>query len=117
MIAAPPFLDALQTKLDALINGSPIKFDPESIELSDTARSTIKQVAETAHCPPEAKLQITVSARYEDAEKAKQISQQRADAVAKELVADGFAAERIAATGIGNADTGADAATVRIKVA
>jgi outer membrane protein OmpA-like peptidoglycan-associated protein len=107
-----------QPKVDELLNGSPIRFDPDSVALSDPSKAVLKQVAEAVHCPPESKIEVTAAARFEDAKKADEVSQQRADAVARELVAGGIAAERITAKGVGNQGVAADntALTVKIRV-
>ncbi|WP_158885348.1 OmpA family protein [Amycolatopsis anabasis] len=106
----------LQAKLDELLNGAPLRFDPDSVQLSEASKATIKQIAEAAHCPPGAKLEVIATARFEDGKKATEVSQQRADAVVQGLIAGGIAPERITAKGVGNEGIGGDDATLGVKI-
>jgi outer membrane protein OmpA-like peptidoglycan-associated protein len=86
------------------------------VALSDAGKAMLKQVAEAVHCPPESRIEVTAAARFEDPQKSMTVSQQRADAVAQELVANGITAQRISAKGVGNQGVAADDSSLSVRI-
>lgn len=113
-------VQGLQTKLDEILTASPVKFSPESAELTGESEATLKKVAEAAAAAPAVKLEVGTHAGYPDAAMATELSQKRADAVSKALTTGGVAADRIVAKAEGNEGVGGDdakAMTAAIKAA
>lgn len=94
----------LQAKLDEILKGSAITFQAQSAELTEEAKQSLQQVAEAVSANQDAKIEVVGTAGYEDADKATQLGQERADAVRQELVAAGVAEDRIEAVSKGNED-------------
>ncbi|WP_116045283.1 OmpA family protein [Amycolatopsis palatopharyngis] len=110
----------LQAKLDEILQATPITFEAQSAELTEDAKQALQQVGEAASADEDAKLKVVGTAGYEDADKAMQLGQERADAVRDELVAQGVAEDRVEATSKGNEGVLGDAqkaVTVDITVA
>ncbi|KZB82379.1 OmpA family protein [Amycolatopsis regifaucium] len=113
-------VQGLQAKLDEVLKASPVRFAPQSAELTDEAKATLKKVAEAAAAVPVGKVAVDTHAGYSDAAKATELSRQRADAVTKELTAGGLAADRIKAEAKGSEGVDGDdakAMTVEVKAA
>jgi outer membrane protein OmpA-like peptidoglycan-associated protein len=109
----------LEAKLDEILQGSAITFEVQSAELTEEAKQTLQQVAEVVSANQDAKVEVVGTAGYEDADKATQLGQERADAVRDELVSAGVAEDRIEAVSKGNEDVLGDpekAVTVDIRV-
>ncbi|OZM75136.1 hypothetical protein CFN78_02935 [Amycolatopsis antarctica] len=109
-------VSGLQAKLDEVLSAAPITFAAESPELTEESRSTLKSVAEAAAEVPDAKLEVRATAGYQDAEQAKALSQQRADAVSKELTSGGVAEDRVEAVAAGNEGVMDDTAAVTVDI-
>lgn len=92
----------LQSTIDELLSASPVAFTPESAELSAESKETLKKIAEAAAKVKDAKLAITTKAGYEDAAKAKKLSEERLDAITAELASAGLGKDRIEGTAEGN---------------
>ncbi|AUI64989.1 hypothetical protein B1H26_17165 [Amycolatopsis sp. BJA-103] len=113
-------VQGLQTKLDEILNASPVRFAPQSADLTDETKATLKKVAEAAGAVQVVKIQVDTHAGYPDEAKAKELSQQRADVVSKELAAGGLAADRVKAEAGGSEGVSGDdakAMTAQIKAA
>ncbi|WP_410656244.1 OmpA family protein [Amycolatopsis sp. lyj-112] len=113
-------VQGLQTKLDEILTASPVKFSPQSADLTDEGEATLKKVAEAAAAAPAVKLEVGTHAGYPDAAMATELSQKRADAVSKVLTTGGVAADRIMAKAEGSEGVGGDdakAMTAAIKAA
>lgn len=92
----------LQSTIDELLSASLVAFTPESAELSAESKETLKKIAEAAAKVKDAKLAITTKAGYEDAAKAKKLSEERLDAITAELTSAGLGKDRIEGTAEGN---------------
>lgn len=113
-----PAAQALQQKLDELTNAAPIMFEREKTELTAQSKETVKKAAEAAAGAAGTKLEVTASAGYDDAAKATEVSQKRAEAVVKEMTENGVPADRVTAKGTGNQGVVGDekaATSVKIK--
>lgn len=111
-------VQGLQAKLDEVVKASPVRFSPQSAELTDEAKATLKKVAEAAAAVPAVKVAVDTHAGYPDAARATELSQKRADAVSKELTAGGLAADRIKAEAKGSEGVDGDdakAMTAEVK--
>lgn len=109
----------LQGEIEKLLEASPIKFNPHSAELTEESEATLKKIAEAAAEDESAKLAVKATAGYEDADKAKALSQQRVDAVIKELTDNGVAEDRLEGEALGNEGVTGDitaATTLEITV-
>lgn len=73
---------------------APVSFTPESAELSDSAKQTLKTIADAMQ-GNDVKLTVSTSAGYPDAAKAKTLSEQRAQAIVAAFQEYGVAADRI----------------------
>lgn len=110
----------LQGQLDQLNQNSPITFDPDSSELTDQGKETATKAAEMLKsAPQDAKFQVAgfTASGTSSSQDSKELSQARAQAVVDQLAQGGVPAERLQATGEG--DAGGDPAAsrkVEIKV-
>ncbi|WP_051174154.1 OmpA family protein [Amycolatopsis orientalis] len=113
-------VQGLQAKIDEIVNASPVRFSPQSAELTDEAKATLKKVAKAAAAAPSVKVAVDTHAGYPDAAMATDLSQKRADAVREILTAGGIAGDRIKAKAEGSEGVGGDdakAMTAEIKAA
>lgn len=92
----------LQAKLDELTKASPVTFEPQSPELTDQGKQTLKQIGEAASAAQGAKLEVTTTAGWPEQEKSMQLAQQRTETVGKALADAGLAQERVQMKPIGN---------------
>jgi outer membrane protein OmpA-like peptidoglycan-associated protein len=110
----------LQGQLDQLNQSSPITFDPDSSELTDQGKETVTKAADMLKsAPQELKFQVAgfTASGTSSSQDSKELSQARAQAVVDQLTQAGVPAERLQATGEG--DAGGDPAAsrkVEIKV-
>ncbi|HXV93797.1 MAG TPA: OmpA family protein [Pseudonocardia sp.] len=93
----------LAEQVEALLDTAPIRFRPDSAELTGPARETVRRLAELLRGAPGA--QVVVEGHAADApgpeEVAQRLSEARATAVEAALVEDGVAPERVSARGLG----------------
>lgn len=95
-------VSGLQAKLDDVLKATPVTFGAQNAELTEDGKRALKEVADAAGGTPDAKLEVRATAGYPDAAQAKELSQQRADAVVQQLAADGVTEDRVEAVAVGN---------------
>ncbi|MEV4649521.1 OmpA family protein [Saccharopolyspora sp. NPDC049357] len=104
----------LQGQLDQLNQSAPITFDPDSSELTGQSKETVTKAADMLKsAPQELKFQVAgfTAAGTSSSQDSKELSQARAQAVVDQLTQAGVPAERLQATGEG--DAGGDPAASR----
>lgn len=92
---------ALQGDIDDLLKASPIAFEQQSSELSDESKATLKEIAGGASTG-DVKLSVTTRSGFVNPDRALELSQERADAIKAELVANGMAADSVETEALGN---------------
>lgn len=96
---------------------APVVFTPESPELSDAAKKTLKTIADAMQ-GNDVKLTVSTSAGYPDAAKSKALSEQRAQAIVAAFGEYGVTADRITTQATGNENAkGEQALQTQIAVA
>ncbi|TDC93744.1 OmpA family protein [Saccharopolyspora aridisoli] len=104
----------LQGMLDQLNQSTPITFDPDSSELTDQGKETVTKAADMLKSAPQGVMfQVAgfTASGTSSSQDSKELSQARAQAVVDQLAQDGVPAERLQATGEG--DAGGDPAASR----
>lgn len=96
-----PADQAIQDKINQVLQATPIKFTAENAKLNDESKNALKQIA-AALKDNQAKIKVETHAGYGDAQQAQTLSQQRADAISKDLEEDGVAKDRITSSATGN---------------
>lgn len=89
-----PAAQAVTAAIQQASQASPIKFEAEKAELTGQAKEGLAAIAK-AMKGNDVKLKVVTHAGYQDAEKAKQLSEQRAQAITTALEADGVAKDRV----------------------
>ena len=108
--------EALQAKIAALVAVAPIKFEPDSPQLTAEGSATLGQVLAAVRAAPAARLEIdgyVATGRGNGALTAQQLSDQRAATARDALVAGGVPADRLTARGRGEDTTATDRALAR----
>ncbi|WP_020669894.1 OmpA family protein [Amycolatopsis nigrescens] len=109
----------LQAELDRQLAAEPVTFEPDSAELTAAGERAVRRVAELlSNDPPEFEVGGHVARAPGGEAAAVALSQERADAVAKRLVAAGVPADRVTAKGYGDSRpaTKGDDRRVELKV-
>ncbi|GAB3364087.1 OmpA family protein [Amycolatopsis echigonensis] len=91
-----PAAQAVTAAIQQASQASPIKFEPEKAELTGQAKEGLAAIAKAMQ-GNDVKLKVETHAGYPDAEKAKKLSEQRAEAITSALEADGVAKDRVQA--------------------
>lgn len=102
---------AQQGAIDQLLKNSPIQFAPQSANLSDKSSATLKTVAENLAKSPDTKVKVTGfvgKGSGLSADKLKELSKKRAEAVASALEKDGVKKDNVQ-TEVGEAGKGQSA--------
>lgn len=105
----------VQSKIEELLDGAPIGFEPESSELDAESKATLKQIAEAA-AAEDVKLSVVTRSGYPNPDKALELSQERADSIKAELVANGMADDAVETEPLGNEKSSAGDYAVEIAV-
>lgn len=92
----------LRRAIDKALEDSPLTFATRSAELGKEVKKALREIAEAAARHESPTLIVTTTAGYRDDDKAKKLSEQRAAAIAGELVADDVAEDRIEIKALGN---------------
>src|SRR5882757_1175799 len=92
---------ALGERIQAVLRAHPVTFTPQSADLSSEDSQTLQQIA-AAMKASNAPVTVVTHAGYPDTAQAQQLSQQRADNIAKALTDAGADASRIKAEPKGN---------------
>lgn len=97
---------ALQGQLDQLLQQNPITFEPDSAQLTQQGQETVTKASELAkQAPQELRYQIVGHvAKVGSPEKAQQLSQERAQAVADKVAQAGISPDRLEVIGKGDAE-------------
>ncbi|MGW7539171.1 OmpA family protein [Amycolatopsis sp. NPDC054798] len=96
-----PAAQQVTAAIQQAAQASPIKFEPEKAELTGKAKEGLAAIAKAMQ-GNEVKLKVETHAGYPDAEKAKQLAEQRAQAIATALEGDGVAKDRVQSEPSGN---------------
>lgn len=91
----------VSTAIEEATQAAPVTFTPESPELSDSAKQTIKTIADAMQ-GNDVKLMVSTSAGYPDAARSKALSEQRAQAIVAAFGEYGVTADRITTQATGN---------------
>lgn len=106
----------VQQQIDRLLQANPVTFEPESAELTEQSRQTLQQMA-TALKTTGAKVAVETHSGYEDAQRAQELSEKRAEAISQALQEGGAAAEQVTTNATGNtAAQGAEALKTQFSV-
>ncbi|MBK1785316.1 OmpA family protein [Prauserella cavernicola] len=114
----------LQEELDALLAQQPVSFQPDSAVLTPEGESSVAAVtALLARTPTDVAFEVrghVARVPGGDPAGARELSQQRADAVAQRLVGAGIASDRVSAVGFGDTrpltETGDTSADRRVEI-
>ncbi|MGV9298168.1 MULTISPECIES: OmpA family protein [Amycolatopsis] len=91
-----PAAQAVTAAIQQASQASPIKFEPEKAELTSQAKEGLAAIAKAMQ-GNDVKLKVETHAGYPDAEKAKKLSEERAQAISTALEGDGVAKDRVQA--------------------
>ncbi|MFB9926657.1 OmpA family protein [Amycolatopsis halotolerans] len=91
-----PAAQAVTAAIQQASQASPIKFEPEKAELTSQAKEGLSAIAKAMQ-GNDVKLKVETHAGYPDAEKAKKLSEERAQAISTALEGDGVAKDRVQA--------------------
>ncbi|WP_037819754.1 OmpA family protein [Amycolatopsis sp. La24] len=94
--AGGPAAQAVTAAIQQASQASPIKFEPEKAELTAKAKEGLAAIAKAMQ-GNDVKLKVETHAGYPDADKAKKLSEERAQAISTALEGDGVAKDRIQA--------------------
>ncbi|WP_116199884.1 OmpA family protein [Amycolatopsis circi] len=89
-----PAAQAVTAAIQQASQASPIKFEPEKAELTGKAKEGLAAVAKAMQ-GNDVKLKVVTHAGYPDADKAKKLSEERAQAISTALESDGVAKDRV----------------------
>ncbi|MFE3171178.1 OmpA family protein [Amycolatopsis sp. NPDC059090] len=96
-----PAAQAVTAAIQQASQASPIKFEPEKAELTSQAKEGLAAIAKAMQ-GNDVKLKVETHAGYPDAEKAKKLSEERAQAISTALEGDGVAKDRVQAEPTGS---------------
>ncbi|GAA1028557.1 MULTISPECIES: OmpA family protein [Amycolatopsis] len=96
-----PAAQAVTAAIQQASQASPIKFEPEKAELTSQAKEGLTAIAKAMQ-GNDVKLKVETHAGYPDAEKAKKLSEERAQAISTALEGDGVAKDRVQAEPTGS---------------
>ncbi|MFD2473119.1 OmpA family protein [Amycolatopsis silviterrae] len=91
-----PAAQQVTAAIQQAAQASPIKFEPEKAELTAKAKEGLAAIAKAMQ-GNDVKLKVETHAGYPDAEKAKKLSEERAQAITTALEGDGVAKDRVQA--------------------
>lgn len=105
------------TTIEQALQRAPITFTPEKAELTEQARQTLGEIAKALQGNA-VKISVSTHAGYPDDEKAKALSEKRAEAITTALEGLGVTGERVARDATGNEKAqGEQALDTQISVA
>ncbi|GEL17916.1 hypothetical protein PA7_17530 [Pseudonocardia asaccharolytica DSM 44247 = NBRC 16224] len=102
-------IQQLQGKVADLVKAQPVTFGPESAELSGSDQKTLQQIG-TLLKGSNAKITVETHAGYDDARKAQELSEQRAEAISTALQEAGVSADQVKTNPTGNTTAKGDEA-------
>jgi peptidoglycan-associated lipoprotein len=109
--------EMVSAAIEQATRAAPVTFAPESPELSESAKQSLKTIAD-AMKGNDVKLAVSTSAGYPDAAQSKALSEQRAQAIVAAFEEYGVAADRITTQATGNENAqGEQALQTQITVA
>lgn len=91
----------VSTSIEQALQRSPVTFEPEKAELTAQATQTLGEIAKALQGNA-VKISVATHAGYPDAEKAKTLSEKRAEAIASALKGFGVPEDRVAEDATGN---------------